>query len=111
MWNTLTHFHSAVAVDLAESAELRQHGVMVMETVGEVVAGLDTMEQLVPMLLGLAEKHADFKVVSEHFPVLGQALLSTLEKVLALHPGDNPGANRWFLESTPIQMQPPGGSI
>ena len=27
------------------------------------------------------------------------------------HPGDNPGANRWCVESTPIQMLPPGGSI
>jgi hypothetical protein len=27
------------------------------------------------------------------------------------HPGDNPRANGWFLESTPIQMLPPGGSI
>jgi len=27
------------------------------------------------------------------------------------HPGDNPGANRWHLKSTPIQMLPPGGSI
>jgi hypothetical protein len=27
------------------------------------------------------------------------------------HPGDNPGANRWFPQSTPIQMLPPGGSI
>ena len=28
-----------------------------------------------------------------------------------IHPGDNPGAHRWFLESTPIQTLPPGGSI
>ena len=26
-------------------------------------------------------------------------------------PGDNPGGNKWFLQSTPIQMLPPGGSI
>ena len=84
MTASLIYFLLAVAVDLAESAELRQHGVMVMETVGEVVAGLDNMEQLVPMLLGLAEKHTEFKVVSVHFPVVGQALLSTLEKVLTL---------------------------
>jgi len=24
---------------------------------------------------------------------------------------NHPGANRWFLESTPIQMLPPGGGI
>jgi hypothetical protein len=27
------------------------------------------------------------------------------------HPGDNPGANRWFLQSNPIQMLLPGGGI
>ena len=27
------------------------------------------------------------------------------------HPRDNPGANRWFLQSTPVQILPPGGSI
>jgi len=27
------------------------------------------------------------------------------------HPGDNPGANGWFLESTPVQMPPPAGGI
>ena len=32
-------------------------------------------------------------------------------RIVPHHPGDNPGANRWFLESTPIQMLPPEGSI
>ena len=27
------------------------------------------------------------------------------------HPGENPGANIWFVWSTPIQMLPPGGSV
>jgi len=27
------------------------------------------------------------------------------------HPGGNPGANRWFLQSTPIQMPPESGGI
>ena len=27
------------------------------------------------------------------------------------HPGDSPGANRWFLKSTPIQILPAGGGI
>ena len=27
------------------------------------------------------------------------------------HPGDNPGAKKRFLWSTPFQMLPPGGSI
>jgi len=27
------------------------------------------------------------------------------------HPGGNPGANKWFLESTPIRMPPESGGI
>ena len=32
-------------------------------------------------------------------------------RVVRGHPGDNPGANRWFLKSASIQMPPPGGGI
>jgi len=28
-----------------------------------------------------------------------------------LHPGDNSGANRWFIQSTPVPVPPPGGGI
>ena len=28
-----------------------------------------------------------------------------------IHPGGNPGANRWFIQSTPIQMPPESGDI
>ena len=30
---------------------------------------------------------------------------------IILHPGDNPGSDRWLVQSTSIQMLPPGGSI
>ncbi|KAJ1474763.1 globin-like protein [Baffinella frigidus] len=73
-----------IDVDLAESAGLKTHGVMVMETVGEVVAGINTIGNLAPKLVTLAVKHAEWNVVSEHFPVVGQALLATLEKGLGL---------------------------
>ena len=32
-------------------------------------------------------------------------------QVRLTHPAVNPGANRWFQQSTPIHMLPPGGSI
>ena len=34
-----------------------------------------------------------------------------LRRSVPLHPGDIPGENRWFLQSTPIQMLPQRGSI
>ena len=40
-----------------------------------------------------------------------QECTAEMLKTSPSHPGDNPGANRWFLKSTPIQMLPPGGSI
>ena len=36
---------------------------------------------------------------------------SSTPRTTGFHPGDNQGANRWFLYSTPTQMLPPGGSI
>ncbi|KAJ1474765.1 globin-like protein, partial [Baffinella frigidus] len=68
--------------DLQNSPGLKKHGVMVLEVVGEVVAGINTIEKLTPMLVELAVKHAEFNVVSEHFPVVGQALLATLQRGL-----------------------------
>jgi len=70
---------------LESSAGLKVHAMLVMKTVGEAVAGLKDIPALVPVLVNLATRHADFSVKQEHFPVVGQALLSTLEAGL----GDN----------------------
>ncbi|KAJ1474764.1 globin-like protein, partial [Baffinella frigidus] len=67
---------------LAESAGLKLHGTIVMQTVGKAVAGLKDLASLVPVLKGLAERHADFAVLPEHFPIVGHALLTTLGSAL-----------------------------
>ena len=43
-------------------------------------------------------------------PVVSHGGRQSIPQILK-QPGDNPGANRWFLWSTSIQMLPPGGSI
>ena len=73
---------AADEVPLAESAALKLHASLVMRTVGSAVAGLRDITSLVPTLVQLAERHSDFRVLPEHFPVVGEALLWTLEKGL-----------------------------
>ena len=71
--------------DLENSPALQLHGSLVMKTVGEAVAGLKDMPALVPVLKELARRHVDFNVKPEHFPIVGKALMTTLEAELGTH--------------------------
>ena len=42
---------------------------------------------------------------------VSQGALTLIRKLLPHRPGGNPGANGWFLQSTPIQMPPKSGGI
>lgn len=53
-----------------------------MTTLGVVVAGLNNLPSILPAASALAKKHVGYGVKPEHFPVVGQALLWTLEKGL-----------------------------
>ena len=64
---------------LYESDKLKKHGLTVVSTVGKAVAGLRDVEKLVPVLESLGKAHAAYGVEAEHFAVVGQALLKTLE--------------------------------
>ena len=48
---------------------------------------------------------------SPFFEVSGVGLGSADHGSAVHHPGGDPRANEWFLQSTPIHMLPPGGSI
>mmetsp|Transcript_10698 Transcript_10698/g.26475 ORF Transcript_10698/g.26475 Transcript_10698/m.26475 type:complete len:153 (+) Transcript_10698:64-522(+) len=65
--------------DLEKSPELAKHAGTVMRTVGKAVAGLSNLEALVPVLQKLGAAHAKYGVKPEHFPIVGEALLWTLE--------------------------------
>ena len=69
-------------IPLADSPALKLHASLVMRTVGTAVAGLRDITSLVPTLVQLAERHSDFRVLPEHFPVVGEALLWTLGNAL-----------------------------
>jgi hemoglobin-like flavoprotein len=68
--------------NVGSSPELRAHAGTVMRTVGQAVAGLSDVQSLIPVLRSLGAAHAKYGVQPEHFPIVGQALLWTLEQGL-----------------------------
>mmetsp|Transcript_40508 Transcript_40508/g.82789 ORF Transcript_40508/g.82789 Transcript_40508/m.82789 type:complete len:226 (+) Transcript_40508:13-690(+) len=69
---------------LPEDSEqgLKRHSIDVMVMIGHAVAGLNDLESIAKELKELAERHAKYGVELEHFPIMGNALLLTLEKEL-----------------------------
>ena len=57
--------------DLYNSDILKMHGSTVVKTVAAAVQGLNTIEQLVPVLMDLGFKHAQKGVKKEHYPIVG----------------------------------------
>lgn len=53
-----------------------------MAALGLVVSGLTRLETVLPAASALAKKHVGYGVKAEHYPVVGAALLWTLEKGL-----------------------------
>jgi len=66
---------------LPEDSEqgLKRHSIDVMVMIGHAVAGLNDLESIEHELKELAERHAKYGVELEHFPIMGDALLKTLE--------------------------------
>jgi hemoglobin-like flavoprotein len=63
----------------ADMAEQRRK---LMATLGIVVTGLTRLETILPAASALAKKHVSYGVKDEHYPIVGSALLWTLEKGL-----------------------------
>jgi len=53
-----------------------------MSVLGVVVTGLSRLETVLPAASALAKKHVTYGVEDEHYPIVGSALLWTLEKGL-----------------------------
>lgn len=74
--------------DIAPEVKPMFHGDMaeqrrkLMATLGVVVAGLTRLETVLPAASALAKKHVTYGVKDEHYPIVGSALLWTLEKGL-----------------------------
>ena len=53
-----------------------------MATLAVVVGGLSNLEAILPAASALAKRHVNYGAKAEHYPVVGGALLWTLEKGL-----------------------------
>ena len=60
-----------------------EQGRKLMRMIGTLVASLDRMDQLVPVLTDLGRRHAGYGVRDSHYATGGAALFWTLEQGLA----------------------------
>src|ERR1700742_3680759 len=87
-------FEIAPAVKAMFPADMTEQRRKVMVMLAAVVKGLDNLESVLPAASALAKRHIGYGVKAEHYPVVGAALLWTLEK--GLGDGWTPDvANAW----------------
>jgi hemoglobin-like flavoprotein len=63
-------------------SDLTEQRRKLMQTLAVVVANLAQLERLLPTIHGLGERHAAYGVEPEHYEIVGEALLWTLEQGL-----------------------------
>jgi nitric oxide dioxygenase len=66
-------------------ADLREQKRKLMQMIATAVGGLNDLSQLVPAVKALAARHSRFGVTTEHYRLVGEALLWTLERGLGRH--------------------------
>ena len=62
--------------------DMAEQGRKLMATLAVVVNGLDRLDAILPAASALAKRHVGYGVTAAHYPVVGEALLWTLEKGL-----------------------------
>jgi hemoglobin-like flavoprotein len=75
-------FEVAPAVKAMFPADLTEQRKKLMATLAYVVNGLGHLESVLPAASALAIRHVGYGAKAEHYPVVGGALLWTLEKGL-----------------------------
>src|SRR6201990_1476344 len=75
-------FEVAPQVKAMFPADLREQRKKLMATLAVVVGGLGHLETVLPAASALAKRHVSYGAKPEHYPVVGGALLWTLEKGL-----------------------------
>jgi len=75
-------FEVAPHVKAMFPADMTEQRRKLMATVSAVVNGLGTLESVLPAASALARRHVSYGAKAEHYPVVGGALLWTLEKGL-----------------------------
>jgi nitric oxide dioxygenase len=75
-------FEVAPAVKAMFPADMSEQRKKLMATLAVVVNGLSNLESILPAASALATRHVAYGAKPEHYPVVGAALLWTLEKGL-----------------------------
>jgi hemoglobin-like flavoprotein len=75
-------FEVAPAVKAMFPADMTEQRKKLMATLAVVVGGLSNLEAILPAASALATRHVSYGAKPEHYPVVGDALLWTLEKGL-----------------------------
>ena len=75
-------FEVAPQVKAMFPADMTEQRKKLMATLAVVVNGLSNLEQILPAASALATRHVAYGAKAEHYPVVGSALLWTLEKGL-----------------------------
>lgn len=63
-------------------SDMSDQGKKLMTMIGIAVRGLTNLEKIVPALQQLGKRHVGYGVKEEHFPIVGESLLWTLEQGL-----------------------------
>ena len=75
-------FEVAPSVRAMFPDEMKEQRKKLMATLAVVVGGLSNLEAVLPAAGALAKRHVNYGAKPEHYPVVGSALLWTLEKGL-----------------------------
>jgi hemoglobin-like flavoprotein len=75
-------FEVAPQVKAMFPADMTEQRKKLMATLSVVVNGLGNLETILPAASALATRHVSYGAKAEHYPVVGAALLWTLEKGL-----------------------------
>ena len=75
-------FEVAPTVTAMFPADMTEQRKKLMATLAVVVGGLSNLEAVLPAASALAKRHVSYGAKPEHYPVVGGALLWTLEKGL-----------------------------
>jgi nitric oxide dioxygenase len=75
-------FEIAPSVKAMFPADMTGQRKKLMATLAVVVNGLDNLASILPAASALAKRHVNYGAKPEHYPVVGAALLWTLEKGL-----------------------------
>lgn len=60
--------------------DMRKHGAMLMSTLGLAVGSLKDLDKIGPAVRALGKRHVGYGVQFEHFAIVGEAFLWTLEQ-------------------------------